>query len=133
MKKEIIAVVVAAVVFGGMAYVSAAKTEIKPKQEKGILIGEVIDIAGYGMFGRLGKENIEAGKYRASHGFPVGILEEETGDLWIAVYRLPVPAAGMQTANGVLTPHMGTTVVAQGVKYRTKGLNLIRLSLVGEY
>ena len=79
MKKEIIAVVVAAVVFGGMAYVSAAKTEIKPKQEKGILIGEVIDIAGYGMFGRLGKENIEAGKYRASHGFPVGILEEVDG------------------------------------------------------
>lgn len=133
MKKMTIAVVVAVVVFSGMAYVSADKTQVKPEIEEGMLVGEVIDIAGYGMFGRLGKENTEAGQYHASHGFPVGILEEETGDIWIALYRLPVPAAGMQTANGVLTPHMGTKVVAQGVKYRMKGLNLIRLSLVSEY
>ena len=130
MKKMHVFVAAILVLFVAWAFTAPAGT---PKPEKGMLIGEVIDIAGYGMFGRLGKEHMEAGKYRASHGFPVGILEEETGDLWIAVYRLPVPAAGMQTANGVLTPHMGTTVVAQGVKYRRKGLNLIRLSLVSEY
>ena len=130
MKKMHVFVAAILVLFVAWAFTAPAGV---PKSEEGMLIGEVIDIAGYGMFGRLGKEHIEAGKYRASHGFPVGILEQETGDIWIAIYRLPVPAAGMQTANGILTPHMGTTVVAQGVKYRTKGLNLIRLSLVSEY
>ena len=130
MKKMHVFVAAILVLFVAWAFTAPAGA---PKSEEGMIIGEVIDIAGYGMFGRLGKEHIEAGKYRASHGFPVGILEQETGDIWIALYRLPVPAAGIQTANAILTPHMGTTVVAQGVKYRTNGLTLIRLSLVSEY
>ena len=129
MKKVHIALVAALIVSVGMAYESLGGTE----PEDGMIVGEAIDITGYAMFGRVGEEHIESGKYRAEHGFPVGIREEETGDVWIAVYRLPVPAAGLQTANKVLAPFMGMTVVAQGLKYRAEGVNLIRLSLVSEY
>lgn len=104
-----------------------------PKAEDGMIVGEVIDITSYAMFDRTGVENADAGKYRVGHGFPVGILEDETGIVWIAVYRIPVPAAGLQTANGVLLPFVGQKVVAQGLKYRAKGVNVIRLSLVSEY
>lgn len=130
MKKMHLFVAATLVLSVAWAFTAPAGT---PEPKEGVLIGEVVDIAGYGMFGRLGKENSEAGQYHSSHGFPVGILEEETGDLWIALYRLPVPAAGVQTANAILTPHMGTMVVVQGVQYRRPGLNLIRLSLVSEY
>lgn len=130
MKKVHIFVAATLVLFVAWTFASPAGA---PQGEEGLLIGEVIDITGYAKFGRLGEEHIEAGQYRAGHGFPIGILEDETEDVWIAVYRLPVPAAGLQTANSVLKPYMGQTVVAQGTKYRVKGANLIQISLVSEY
>ena len=76
MKKMHVFVAAILVLFVAWAFTAPAGA---PKPEKGMLIGEVVDIVGYGMFGRLGKEHMEAGKYRASHGFPVGILEEVDG------------------------------------------------------
>ena len=105
----------------------------RPKPESATIIGEVIDIADYAMHGRHGEEHIASRKYRADHGFPIGILEEETGTVWVAVYRLPVPAAGLQTANATLGPLMGKKVVAQGLLYRAQGTNVIRLALAREY
>ena len=129
MKKIVFALGVVVAVFTVVAYVSAGT----PREEEVVIVGEVIDIANYGMLGRRGEENREAGQYRAKNGFPIGILEEETGKIYIAVYRVPVPAAGLTTANGVLSPFMGQTVVVSGVKYSMPGLNVIQVSIVSEY
>lgn len=129
-KKILLASVVTAIAFTAVLY---AATLTASQAEKGMIIGEVIDITGYAMFGRLGEENREAGLYRAEHGFPIGVLEEETGTVWNAVYRLPVPAAGLQTANKILSPFMGQKVVVQGSLFRAKGVSLVRVSLVSEY
>lgn len=130
MKKVHIAWMAAVVLTLALSSATIAGT---PKAEDGMIIGEVIDITSYAMFNRTGAENADAGKYRVEHGFPVGILEDGTGDIWIAVYRIPVPAAGLQTANATLLPHVGNKIVAQGLKYRAKGVNVVRLSLVSEY
>lgn len=130
MKKFTLALVVAAMVFGGTAYVAVGGT---PKAEDGMIVGVVIDIVDYGMHGRIGEEHVESGTYRAEHGFPIGILEDETGKVYVAVYRLPVPAAGLQTANKVLVPFMGKKIVAQGLIYRAQGVNVVRLALAKEY
>ena len=129
MKKIVFALGVVVAVFAVVAYVSAGT----PREEKAVIVGEVIDITSYGMLGRLGEENREAGLYRAKQGFPVGILEEETGKVYIAVYRVPVPAAGLTTANGVLSPFMGQKVVVSGFKYSMPGLNIVQISIVSEY
>lgn len=128
--KWMVAVSGLAVALCAIAYVSASA---EPKPVNGTIIGVVIDIADYAMFGRLGEEHADSGKYRAEHGFPIGILEEETGTVWIAVYRLPVPAAGLQTANSTLAPLMGQQIVAQGLLYRAPGVSLIRVALAREY
>jgi hypothetical protein len=85
------------------------------------------------MYGRSGEEHREAGLYRAEAGFPIGILEEDTGKVFVAVYRVPVPAAGLQTANHVLAPFMGQKIVAQGLLFPSKELNMIRISVATEY
>lgn len=129
-KKILLASVVTAIGFTAVVF-AATLTASQP--EKGMIIGEVIDITSYAMHGRLGLEHREAGLYRAEHGFPIGLIEEETGTVWNAVYRLPVPAAGLQTANKIMAPFMGQKVVVQGSLYRAKGVNLVRVSLVSEY
>lgn len=119
------------VVLSAVAYVAAGGTAVKP--EKGMVIGEVIDIAGYMMRGAQGEKDIEAGQFRAEQGFPVGIIEEETGDVYVAVYKYPAPATALQTANAVLAPLMGKKVTAQGLKYRSEKMNVIRISTIVEY
>lgn len=115
--------------FTAVAYVSAGTA---PKAEKGVLIGQVVDITTYATKG-LGEENVEAFKNRAELGFPVGIVEEETGRVYICVYRNPAPASGLEMANKVLAPYMGMKVAAQGLKYHAEGVNLLRLSIISEY
>ncbi len=116
-----------------VAYVSATPADAAEEPEIGMVVGEVIDIGNYAMKGLRGEENAAAGRYRSDLGFPIGILEDETGRVYIALYRLPVPAAGVQTGNTVLSPYMGKRVVAQGTKYHAEGVNVLRISLVTEY
>ena len=116
-----------------VAYVSATPGNADAKPEEGMVVGEVIDIGNYAMKGLRGEENAAAGRYRSDLGFPIGILEDETGRVYVALYRLPVPAAGVQTGNTVLSPYMGKKVVAQGTKYHAGGVNVLRISLVTEY
>ncbi len=115
------------------AYVSAASGTAVVEPEDGLVVGEVIDIGNYAMKGLRGEENAAAGRYRSDLGFPIGILEDETGRVYIALYRLPVPAAGVQTGNTILSPYMGKKVAAQGTKYHADGVNVLRISLVTEY
>ncbi len=116
-------------IFTAAAYVSAGEA---PKPTKGILIGDVIDLATYAMIGH-NEDSTAAYKNRASLGFPVGILEEETGRVYVCVYRNPAPASGLETANDVLAPYMGMKVAAQGLKYHADGVYLLRLSIISEY
>ena len=129
MKYCTLATVIIASLFTAVAYVSAGEA---PVATKGILVGDVIDITTYAMKGH-GEDSIEAYKNRAALGFPVGILEEETGRVYICVYRNPAPASGLQLANDVLAPYMGMKVAAQGLKYHAEGVNLLRLSIISEY
>lgn len=120
----------AAIAVTAMVYAADTGT---PKGEEGTIVGHVIDVTDYAMFGRLGPEHTASGTHRSEHGFPIAVLEEETGTVWIAVYRLPVPAAGIQTANHILGPFMGKTVAVQGLLFRAKGINVIRVAVVHEY
>lgn len=97
--------------------------------EKGILIGTAIELSTYAMQGN----NAESMVFRAENGFPVGLIEEETGELFICVFRNPAPASSMETANKRMTPLMGKKVVLQGLVYRSDSFNLIRIGTLSEY
>lgn len=129
MKYLALTIVLGASIFALVAHVLAGTA---PKGEKGVLVGEVVDIATYATKG-LGEENVAAFKNRAELGFPVGIIEEETGRVYICVYRNPAPASGLETANDALAPYMGMKVAAQGLKYHAKGVNLLQLGVISEY
>lgn len=131
MRKWMACLSVAALVFGGMALVSAETAGAKP--EKGIIVGDVIEISTYAMKGHGTDDISEASKYRAEEGFPVGILEEETGEVWIATYRSSAPASHLETANDHVMDLMGKKVAVQGLKYRAKGVSVVRMSLISEY
>ncbi len=120
-----------ALVLGTVAFVSA-QTDT-PKGVKGIIVGEVVDLATYAMKGERGDAARDAGVHNTGKHFPVGIIEEETGDVYIAVYRNPAPASSMNLANPILKEYMNKKVAAQGILYKAPGLNFIRLSIVGEY
>lgn len=129
MKNLTLAAALVLSIFTAVAFVSAGEA---PEATKGIIVGNVIDLTTYAMKGP-GDDNIEAYKNRAVLGFPVGIVEEETGRVYVCVYRNPAPASGLQLANDILAPYMGMKVAAQGLKYHAKGINLFRLSIISEY
>ena len=131
MRKLVMVLGVAALVLASAAYVSAGQKNMKG--EKGIIIGQAIEVSTYAMQDSDGEGYVDALTNRANQGFPVGILEDETGEFWLVVYRNPAPASGMQTGNAMLAPLMGKKVVAQGLKYKAKGLSVIRMSIVSEY
>lgn len=126
MKKFIVTITVVAALMGGVAFVSA------DAPEKGVVVGTVIEISTYTMKG-LGEDTVAAHVSRAEQGFPVAILEESTGDMYICTYRHTAPASPMTLANEHLAPFMGKMVAAQGIKYKAPGANLLRLSIISEY
>ena len=132
-KKLVVLNAVALVLIGAMAYVVSANALKTPEGTDGLIVGEVIDLATYAMKGERGDAAREPGIHNSGKHFPIGILEEETGDLYIAVYRDPAPASSMELANPILEKYMNKKVAAQGLLYKAPGLNFIRLSIVGEY
>jgi hypothetical protein len=100
--------------------------------EKGVIIGTAVELSTYAMQGT-GEGSSDAMLARCQQGFPVGIVEEETGIVWVCVYRSNAPASGMETANETLQEFMGKKVAAQGLKYAAKGVNVLRLSVLSEY
>ena len=130
MKKWAAMAAVAVMVLTGVSYVSA---QAAPKPEKGVVVGTAVEISTYLMKG-LDFEGFAATcKNRAELGFPVGIIEAETDKLFVVVYRNPAPASSLQTANKIMAELMGQKVVVQGLIYRTKSANLVRISVVSEY
>lgn len=135
MKKSLQMLVVALVsILGTVAIVDAKKDINAPAVGvKGVVVGEVIELTTYAVKGHGTDETAAAGANRAEQGFPVGILEEETGDVYICAYRNPAPASGMVLANAMLKPLMGQKVVAQGLIYDRGSYKFMRMSIVSEY
>src|SRR5690606_14632271 len=124
---------VAIAVAVSVAYVHAQDAAEKPKPEKGFIVGEVISLAHYAMEGTHGEEAREAMRYEIEKGFPIGILEEETGDVWIAVYRDNAPASVLEAANKHLVDLVGMKATVQGLMYDAGNVKVIRVSLASEY
>jgi hypothetical protein len=131
MKKGIAVLATALVLTLGISWLNSADAQAK-KGEKGFIVGTVIDLATYGMKGQI-EEVAEAHKNRVEHGFPVGILEEETGEIWICVFRNSAPASHLELGNKKLAEFAAMKVVCQGLKYQSKNINVIRFSTVSEY
>jgi len=131
MKKGIAVFATALVLTLGMTWYNAAEAQAK-KGQKGFIVGTVIDLATYGMKGQI-EEVAAAHKTRIEQGFPVGILEDETGEIWVCVFRNSAPASHLETGNHKLEEFAAKKVVCQGLKYESKNLNVIRFSTVSEY
>ena len=130
MKKWAAMAAVAVMVLSGVSYVSAQSA---PKPEKGVLVGTAVEVSTYLMKGLDFEGFADTCKNRAGQGFPVAIVEDETDKLYVLVYRNPAPASSLETANKILGDLMGQKVVMQGLIYRNKDANLIRISVVSEY
>lgn len=109
-----------------------AQENAAPKGEKGIVVGDIIELGTYAMQGN-SPELVAAHKARIEEGFPVGILEDETGEIWVCVYRNNAPASHLELANKFVADLVGKKVTAQGIKYKAKGVNVLRLSVISEY
>ncbi|MFP6597402.1 MAG: hypothetical protein VCC01_08095, partial [Candidatus Hydrogenedentota bacterium] len=81
----------------------------------------------------LSEATISEMQNRSNQGFPVAIIEEETNKLWVCVYRNNAPASGVHPGNDKMTEFMGLQVVAQGLKYTSNGVNVIRFGNMSEY
>lgn len=129
MNKKAVIAVTAVAILCSVAFVSA---DIQAKPTKGVIMGTAIEISTYAMKGS-DEDSVDAMVKRAKEGFPVGIIEEETGTLWVCVYRSSAPASALETANDEMLPLMGKKIVAQGLKYQADGVNVLRMSVISEY
>jgi hypothetical protein len=103
-----------------------------PKGEKGIIVGDVVELGTFAMQGYT-PDLLAAHKARIEEGFPAGIVEDETGEVWVCVYRNNAPASHLELANKHVVEYVGKKVTVQGLKYKAKGLNVIRVSVISEY
>jgi hypothetical protein len=129
MKRQVLITVAVAAVLASVAYVAA---DAVAKPERGVIVGTAIEISTYAMQGA-DEGSTEAMVSRCEQGFPVGIVEEETGTVWVCVYRDNAPASGMGPANKAMQAFMGKKVAAQGLKYPAQGVSVLRLSVISEY
>ncbi|GEM_PF-2280503 len=130
MRKWLSGAIVAALIGVGMILGSAALAQ---RQQRVTVVGDVVDLVGLAMRGQGGDYTAEAMKFRVEHGFPVGLIEEESGAVYLVVYRDPAPAAHLETANKTLLPFVGKKVAAQGRIYEGKGYKVLEVAIVGEY
>lgn len=128
MKKAIVAATVLAI--AGTVWVGLASAE--GKAEKKLIIGDVIELSTFAMKDE-GEDLVEATRSRIEQGFPAAILEDETGDVYVAVYKDPAPASRLERGNEHLLELVGKKVVANGLVYERNGVKVIRMSLVSEY
>ena len=128
MKKTLLVIALVAAL-GTVAYVSA---EALGSPEKGMVVGTAIEISTYATQGMTDKD-IPAMVSRCQQGFPVGILDEKSGEVWICIFRNNAPASALETGNKHLQAFMGKKVSAQGLLYKAKGANVMRVAVISEY
>jgi hypothetical protein len=124
-KKMLVSFVLGCLITMGAVHVLAATGQ------KSTIMGEVIDIAGYAMKDARGEKDAEAGRFRAEKGFPVGILTED-GEVYVAVYKNPAPASGLETGNDILIDLMGKETVVRGTVYEAQGVKVIQIQIASE-
>lgn len=129
--KKLAAMCALVIILSAVAYV-AADVDAGISPEKGMVVGTAIEISTYATQGMTEKD-IPAMASRCEQGFPVGILDEATGEVWVVIFRSNAPASALETGNKQLQPLIGKKVSAQGLKYRTKGINVMRLAVISEY
>jgi hypothetical protein len=94
---------------------------------KRLVSGEVVSLYAYLAQGLRGVENRDAGVFQIQQrGLPVAIVEDSTGDIYVAVYKGPTSAAAK------LAPLMGAKVNAQGPVYEKNGLKVLEIQIVAE-
>ena len=94
---------------------------------KRLVSGEVVSLYAYLAQGLHGAENRDAGVFQVEkRGLPLAIVEDGTGDLYVAVYKGPTSAVAK------LAPFMGVKINAQGPVYEKGGLKLIEIQVVAE-
>jgi hypothetical protein len=125
-------VIMALSVFAVAAAASVSMVSAQDKAEKKLVIGEVIELSTFAMKDE-GEDQVEATRSRIEQGFPAAILEDETGDIYVAVYKNPAPASSLERGNEHLLEYVGKKVVANGLVYERNGMKVIRMSLVSEY
>jgi len=110
---------------------TTAMVSAQAKAEKGVLVGTVVDIGTYAMQG-MGDDQVAAHKARIEEGFPVGVVTDD-GEIWVCVYRDNAPASHLEPANRHMAEYAGQKCAVQGLKYKAKGVNVIRVSVLSEY
>ena len=123
-------ILVAAIAVIALGALVSADSAVTP--QKGVIVGTAVELSTYAMQG-IGEGSAEAMAVRCEQGFPVGIVEEDSGTVWICVYRDNAPASGMEPANKAMQEFMGKKVAAQGLKYEAQGVSVLRLSVISEY
>jgi hypothetical protein len=94
---------------------------------KRLVSGEVVSLYAYVAQGLRGAENRDAGVFQVEkRGLPIAIVEDGTGEIFVAVYKGPTSAAAK------LAPFMGLEVNAQGPVFEKGGLKLIEIQVVAE-
>lgn len=114
------------------ATASVSIVSAQNKAEKKLVIGDVIELSTFAMKDE-GESMVDATRSRLEQGFPAAILEDETGDVYVAVYKNPAPASSLERGNEHLLEYVGKKVVANGLVYERNGIKVIRMSLVSEY
>ncbi|MFN0159473.1 MAG: hypothetical protein ACKVRP_15535 [Bacteroidota bacterium] len=104
-------------------------TMLSAQTKNATVFGEVVDIASYMTSGTRasspeGKEMIEAS---ARGGNPLGILEENTGK----IYLVTMKQAGLG-ANTSLLPWVGMKVAAKGDVYKKGSCQVLVLNVIGK-
>ena len=106
-----------------------SKKEMKSKTGDVSLVGEIIDVKCYtsGMMGGRGPEHEECAISCIKGGLPVGLLDEQSGE----VYTI-VPAKGMKGANSALLPFVAKKVKIQGSLLEKGGNKILAYASVEE-
>ena len=77
--KKFSVILVAAVMcatIGATAYVYAQDApDAAPKGEKGVLVGDVISVADFTMYGRRGEEHAASGQLQVDNGMPIAAIQ----------------------------------------------------------
>jgi hypothetical protein len=115
-------VVLSVFLVGGVSFA----VQVAENGETKLISGEVVSVWNYLVRDQHGEEYRGSGVRLAEKGLPIGILDDESGEIYIAVVHGPGSAVRK------LVPYMGMKVNAQGPVYHKAGVNLIEIQVVAE-
>ena len=115
----------AALVIGLMALAAGLGAADAPA--KRLVSGEVVSLYAYLGQGLRGPDHRDVGVFQVEkRGLPIAIVEDGTGQVYVAVGKGPVSAAAK------LVPLMGAEVNVQGPVFEKGGVKIIEIEVVSE-